>query len=108
QAGRLPRIVRPVVLLPGLLRPPSDWGEVASHLAGLDVRALDLPGPPWRPGEAAPALEARLRREAPGGAHLVGHSRGATVAAWVAARAPELAASLAVVCSPPEPSEAFR
>ena len=87
---------------------PPTWDEVVRHLSGMDVRALDADGPPWRPDEAAPALEARLRRELPDGAHLVGHSRGATLASWIAARAPELAASLAVVASPPEPSEAFR
>jgi pimeloyl-ACP methyl ester carboxylesterase len=102
-------VPRPVVLLPGLLRPASDWDEVARLLPpSLDARALPVDGPPWRPDEAAPALEARLRREAPDGAHLVGHSRGAAIAGWVAVNAPDLAASLAVVCSPPEPSEAFR
>jgi pimeloyl-ACP methyl ester carboxylesterase len=101
-------LARPVLLLPGLLRPPSDWNEVAAHLADLDVRALDVDGPPWRPDEAEPAIEARLRRDHPDGAHLVGHSRGAALASWIAVRAPELVATLTIVGSPPQPSEVFR
>lgn len=100
--------MRPVIFLPGLLRPASDWDEVRA-LVGLP-RAEAWPefAPPWRPDEAAPAFEARLRAHAPDGAHLVGHSRGATLASWAAVHAPELVASLTIVASPPESSEVFR
>lgn len=102
--------MRPVVLLPGLLRPPSDWDDVTAQwgAASIAARAIAFDGPPWRPDEAAPALEARLGREHPGGAHLVGHGRGATVATWIAVNAPALVTSLTIVASPPEAGEAFR
>ncbi|MHB8604550.1 MAG: alpha/beta fold hydrolase [Thermoplasmatota archaeon] len=45
---------------------------------------------------------------APGGAHLVGHSRGGTLASWIAARAPDRVRSLTLAASPPCGSEAFR
>jgi pimeloyl-ACP methyl ester carboxylesterase len=62
----------------------------------------------WSPVAEAADLVALLRQAAPGGAHLVGHSRGATSASWVAVEEPVLARSLALVASPPQASEAFR
>jgi pimeloyl-ACP methyl ester carboxylesterase len=99
----------PVVLLPGILRPGADWRLVEARLrdAGWRTTALDDPAGvdgDWGPRRAADALAPAL----PPRAHLVGHSRGATIASWIAAQSPDRAASLAVVCSPPEASEAFR
>ena len=101
---------RPVVLLHGVLRSPRDWDAVAARLraAGWEVHAPALPEDPVSPQGAFPEAAALLRGLAPGGAHLVGHSRGGTLASWLAAEAPEVARSLAVVASPPQASEAFR
>lgn len=100
----------PVVLLHGVLRPPRDWDAVAARLraAGWEVHAPRLPDEPASPADAFPAVADLVRGLAPDGAHLVGHSRGATVASWLAVESPELARSLAVVASPPQASEAFR
>lgn len=104
----------PIVLIPGILQAPSSWEAVGDALraAGRRVLQPDLGGPAadgaWGPEAVAEEAERMLRREAPEGAHLVGASRGATVASWVAVNAPELARSLAVVASPPQASEAFR
>jgi pimeloyl-ACP methyl ester carboxylesterase len=99
----------PVVLLPGILRPASDWDPVVARLRAQcwDARAIDdapAEGDDWSPRLAAQ----RLAPDLPPRAHLVGHSRGATIASWIAVDEPERAASLAIVCSPPEASEAFR
>lgn len=110
----------PVVLLHGALDSSRAWDDVAArlHAAGRDVWLVDdrahggsepwRAGHDWSPRAAADDLAALLREAAPGGAHLVGHSRGATAAAWLAMDAPELARSLSVVASPPQASEAFR
>lgn len=106
----------PLVLLHGALDTPDAWLPVARLLtaAGRDVRIVHARGhgrsPGWTPGmdwspEGEAAQVARLL-DAP--AHLVGHSRGATSLSWVAVEHPELARSLAVIASPPQPSEAFR
>lgn len=100
----------PVVLLHGVLRAPRDWDAVAARLrdAGWRVHVPSVPDAPPSPAEAWPLVEEVVRKVAPGGAHLVGHSRGATLASWLAVESPDLAASLTVVASPPQASEAFR
>jgi len=110
----------PVVLLHGVLDSSRAWALVADklHAAGRAVILLDARGhgasSPWSEGmDWSPRAESddvlvALRDLAPEGAHLVGHSRGATSASWVAALEPALARSLAVVASPPQASEAFR
>jgi pimeloyl-ACP methyl ester carboxylesterase len=110
----------PVVLLHGVLDEPGAWAAVARrlHEAGHRVLLVHARGhgasPPWAPGmDWSPLAEAHdvldlLRREAPEGAHLVGHSRGGTSACWAAVEEPGLVRSLAVVASPPQASEVFR
>ena len=109
-----------VVLLHGVLDAPDAWRAVARrlHAAGRRVLLVHARGhgrsPTWAPGmDWSPLADARdvtdlLRAATPEGAHLVGHSRGATSAAWVAVEEPALARSLAVVASPPQASEVFR
>ncbi|MEA3201977.1 MAG: hypothetical protein QOE90_3405 [Thermoplasmata archaeon] len=113
RAGRGP----PIVLLHGVLDDASLWRAVADRLAGRRVLLPDARGhgasEPWRAGhDWSPEAEARdverLLRALGEPAHLVGHSRGATAASWIAATEPTLVRSLAVVCSPPQASEAFR
>lgn len=110
----------PVVMLHGVLASSDAWRGVARRLhdAGraawlLDARGHGRASPPtpgmdWGPQAAAQDVVAALDALAPDGAHLVGHSRGATAAAWVAVERPDLARSLAVVCAPAEGGEAFR
>lgn len=104
----------PIVLIPGILQAPSSWDAVARLLRaeGREVLQPDLGGPSrggsWGPEAVAEDAQALLREAAPAGAHLVGASRGATVASWVAVEAPGLVRSLAVVASPPQATEAFR
>lgn len=99
------------MLVHGILDGPDVWARVAPRLQAAGRRVIlptgdDASG--WSPPAEGRALVALLSRLAPEGAHLVGHSRGATSASWVAVEAPELARSLAVVASPPQASEAFR
>jgi pimeloyl-ACP methyl ester carboxylesterase len=110
----------PVVLLHGILDSADVWARVAARLRAHGQRVVLVDAPahgrstPWRPGhpwaieDEARDVASLLRALAPEGAHLVGHSRGATVASWVAAEAPELARTLAIVASPPQAGEAFR
>ncbi|HEX2021142.1 MAG TPA: alpha/beta fold hydrolase [Candidatus Thermoplasmatota archaeon] len=110
----------PFVLLHGVLDAPSAWARVARALGAAGRRAVLVharghggsgpwsPGMAWSPQADAADVADLLRRVAPDGAHLVGHSRGGTSACWVAAEDPRLARSLAVVCSPPQATEAFR
>lgn len=95
----------PVVLLHGALDGPEVWARIAPRLerAGWDVR-LDRAERIARPDEAVRVVVTLPE----GGAHLVGHSRGATVASWVAVEHPELVKSLALIASPPVASEVFR
>lgn len=110
----------PFVLLHGILESAQAWARVARHLreAGRRVVLVDSRGhgraEAWRPEmDWSPQADARdvaalLAEVAPEGAHLVGHSRGATSACWIATEEPQLARSLAVVASPPQASEVFR
>lgn len=104
----------PIVLVPGILQRASSWDAVGDALRAEGRRVLqpELGGAArsgeWGPEAIAAELEELLRREAPRGAHLVGASRGATAVSWVAVESPELARSLAVVCSPPQATEVFR
>lgn len=76
----------PALMLHCSLAHSGAWSEVAARLGGvLDMTAMDLPGhgrsPPRDPGrdfhdQATEAARAAL----PEGAHVVGHSFGATVA----------------------------
>jgi pimeloyl-ACP methyl ester carboxylesterase len=103
QPGRGP----PVALFHGARRSSASWGGVAERLAGRRLLLVDDPRQ-GDPRDSVPDAIALLRERSPEGAHLVGHSRGGTVASWIAVEAPEIVRSLAVVCSPPEGSEAFR
>ncbi|GEM_PF-6569243 len=109
-----------ILLAHGVLDDASLWAGVADRLAAAGRRVL-LPhsrghgaSEPWRAGmDWSPRAEAAdltelLRRAAPEGAHLVGHSRGATALSWIAVEEPDFARSLALVASPPQASEAFR
>lgn len=113
-----------VALLHGALASASAWPRARERLAARGFRALALddrghgrsqpfgtPGNPW----SALAMDtlredaaAWLDAVAPGRVHLVGHSRGATVAAWLALDRPGKVASVALAASPPMASEAFR
>lgn len=97
----------PILLLHGVLDSTAVWDRVASHLGEqhglLREPAYDGPDPTPR-GQAERALPLLP----PGGAHVVGHSRGGAAACWLAVEHPELVLSLAVVASPPFPSEVFR
>lgn len=115
-AELLPGRGPPVVLLHGILDGPDAWRPVAARLAdaGRAVVLVHSRGhgasPAWAPGlDWSPQAEAdEVARLLDGPAHLVGHSRGATSASWIAVERPDLAASLAIVASPPQASEVFR
>lgn len=96
----------PLVLLHGAFRSAASWRGVAArlHAAGRTVVLVEDADGAHSPVEAAESLTQLLREPA----HLVGHSRGGTVASWIATHRPDLARSLAVIASPPEGSEAFR
>lgn len=108
----------PVLLLHGVLSSCDAWRGVAARLAaaGRRVLLLDDRGHggsspdvrDWSPQAAARDALLLLRHAAPEGAHLVGHSRGATAASWIAVEEPTLARSLALVASPPQATEVFR
>lgn len=110
----------PLVLLHGILDSHEAWRRVAERLEarGRVVLLHASRGHPggeawragmdWSPRAEAADVAALLRGQAPGGAHLVGHSRGGTAAAWVALEAADLVRSLTLVATPPQASEAFR
>lgn len=92
-----------ILLLHGILDGPQAWDRVAPRLraVGHDVLVHDAQGlldPRAVADDAAALLPA----------HVVGHSRGATSACWLAVERPDLVQSLVVVASPPQPTEAFR
>lgn len=96
--------MKPILLLHGALDGPDAWRNVERHLRDAghrvlvhDARALE-PSPQATAHDALPLLPA----------HVVGHSRGATAAGWLAVEHPALVESLTVVASPPQASEAFR
>lgn len=95
----------PVLLLHGALDSPAVWARVAPRLGEGVVLDRDDPQADPSPQAQAERLVARIPD---GGAHLVGHSRGATAACWLAVERPDLVRSLAVVASPPMASEVFR
>lgn len=94
----------PILLLHGVLDGPTAWDAVARRLAaaGYNVRVPGAPAGALTPQEVADAMAQHLP------AHVVGHSRGGTAAGWLATQRPDDVLSLAVVASPPQPSEAFR
>lgn len=112
----MPGAGAPIVLLHGVLDSRELWRPVAQrlHAAGRRVLLVDsrghgaaepwAPGMDWSPRAGADDLLAALKEPA----HLVGHSRGAQIAGWIAVEEPALALSLAIVASPPQASEAFR
>lgn len=112
----LPGRGAPIVLLHGVLDSRALWRPVALalHAAGRRVMLVDANGhgdaPSWSPGmDWSPRMDAEDVLDALAEpAHLVGHSRGATSASWIAVDSPERARSLAVIASPPQASEAFR
>lgn len=116
----LPGADPPFLLLHGILDAMDAWRPVAArlHAAGHRVLLLDDRGhgrsPAWRPGmDWSPMAVARdaaalLDRLGVRGAHVVGHSRGATAAGWLAVERPDLTLTLTAVASPPQASEAFR
>ncbi|HUR69212.1 MAG TPA: alpha/beta fold hydrolase [Candidatus Thermoplasmatota archaeon] len=93
----------PILLLHGILDGPDAWSRVAPLLEAAGRRVIlhdarHLVTPQEVALDAAPHLPA----------HVVGHSRGATAASWLAVEDPDRVASLAVVASPPHATEAFR
>jgi len=116
--GRHPRGA-PIVLLPGMLDDRHAWDAVRDHL-GTDRTSIVIEATghgdasPWQAGHDWDATHeadrhaAWLRSVCPQGAHLVGASRGATLAGWLAIMAPELVHTVSFIASPPQASEAFR
>lgn len=109
-----------MVFLHGVLDAPDAWRGVAERAREAGFEALLVHarahgaspewsrGMDWSPLADAQEVAALLDAVAPGGAHVVGHSRGATSASWLAVERADLARSLAVVASPPVASEVFR
>lgn len=93
-----------LVLLHGVGLDRTMWEPVAGLLGDrFDVRAPDLPGhgvrPPAPAGTTLADLADGVADAVPEGSHLVGFSLGALVAQHLAARRPELVASLTSVSS---------
>lgn len=97
-----------VLFVHGFLGSSFSWRHQSGTIAanGFSVLAPDLPGfgdahSPWETDHShlayAEECATVLRKEGNGPAHVVGHSMGGTVAAWIAIRYPELVASLTLV-----------
>jgi len=111
----------PVVLIHGWASGSVYWEPLAKILldAGHEVWILDLPG--YHPGQdlpsdfswtldtAAASVGAAIRARTEGPVHLVGHSMGGSVSLTLAARNPELVATVTLVGMVPAPqNEAFK
>lgn len=97
----------PILLLHGILDSTAVWDRVVWHLG--DARGLIRePNVPEKDHTPRAQAERAAAFVPPGGAHVVGHSRGGAAACWLAVDRPELTKSLAVVASPPQSSEVFR
>ena len=110
----------PVLLLHGWASTSSYWEPLATELldAGRIVWIVDLPGyhrgdvvPPdfrWTLESAADSVAAVAARHA-SPVHIVGHSMGGSVALTLAARHPEIVASVALIgMVPAPPNENFK
>lgn len=85
----------PVVLVHGITASTDWWRATAAALEGHDVHVVRLPG--FRYREAARWLGDWLEGEGLGGAAVVGHSMGGTVALALAAERPRLVGRLALI-----------
>src|SRR4029453_1124535 len=120
-SSRFPGGQVPVVLIHGWASGSVYWEPLAKLLlaAGRDVGILALPGfhpgqdlPPdfeWTLDSAAASVAAAIRARTKGAAHLVGHSMGGSVSLTLAAKHPELVATVTLVGMVPAPqNEGFK
>lgn len=94
----------PVVLLPSLGRPASDFDRLAAALAGAGLAPMPLDPPRMLPGEPtlhdlAAVVVAELDRRGVDRAHLVGHAFGQRLARCVVADAPDRVGSLVMLAA---------
>ncbi len=115
-ALRATSVGTPVLLVPGYTGSKEDFAPLLEPLAaaGFAATAIDLPGQYESPGPADPEaytpallaatvleLTSWLTSSPSGPVHLVGHSFGGLVARAAVIDAPELFASLVLMCSGP-------